>query len=269
VWVAGIGGDSRARWEGYVQHWDGASWETVSTPFDGQNLTFFESIDGSGPDDIWISGHINYSEDLLMHWDGSSWSQYPGLADPEPLKDVVVPGANIAWATPYSLDPGSPFFYFDGEGWVVGAEPVVPGAVTVNWRGLSQGGACDVWAVGSYHEGNTHHTLAARLVEGQMVAGVSDATPGAVALLGGRPNPFNPSTSISFSLPSRQAVNLRIVTVRGGLVRQLLADVRDAGEHQVVWDGRDDQGRLMGSGVYLAVVEAGGDRDLKKLALLK
>jgi hypothetical protein len=269
VWVAGYGGDGRAEYFGYVQHWDGLSWETVPTPFDGQNLTYFLSIDGSSANDIWITGHVNYSESILLHWDGSSWSQHAGLTDPEPLEDVVVPGASNAWATPYSLDPGSPFFYFDGVDWIVGAEPIVPGAETVNWRGLSRGGMCEVWAVGSYHDGTTHHTLAARLGEGQTVTGLGDAAPRAVTLLGSRPNPFNPSTVISFSLPAREAVQLRIVTARGGIVRTLLSDVRDAGNHEIDWDGRDAAGQLVGAGVYLAVVEAGGERDLQKLVLVK
>jgi hypothetical protein len=185
------------------------------------------------------------------------------------LEDVVVPGASNAWATPYSLDPGSPFFYFDGVDWIVGAEPIVLGAETVNWRGLSRGGMCEVWAVGSYHDGTTHHTLAARLGEGQTVTGLGDAAPRAVTLLGSRPNPFNPSTVISFSLPAREAVQLRIVTARGGIVRTLLSDVRDAGNHEIDWDGRDAAGQLVGAGVYLAVVEAGGERDLQKLVLVK
>lgn len=271
VWIAGLGGDGRARYEGYVQHWDGSTWERIPTPFDGQNLIFFESIDGSGPNDIWISGHVNYSEDLLLHWDGSSWTTHTGLATPEPLSDVVAPGVGNVWASPYSLDPGSPFYYFDGSAWAEGAELAVPGAVTVNWRDLSRGGACDVWAVGSYHDGTTHHTLAARLVDGEpgSSTGVDDGAPRAVALLGGRPNPFNPSTSISFALPARQAVDLRIVTARGHLVRTLLSEVRDSGRHDVVWDGRDDAGRPAGSGVYVAVIEAGGERDLLKLALVK
>lgn len=166
VWIAGIGGMSRAHWEGYVLHWDGSTWEKVPTPFDGQNLTFFESIDGSGPDDIWISGHYNYSEDILLHWDGSSWTEHAGLPTPEPLKDIVVAAPDNAWVSPYSLTPGSPFFYFDGAAWGEGSIVDVVGATTVNWRGMSAGGACDVWAVGSYHDGVMHHTLAARLVPG-------------------------------------------------------------------------------------------------------
>ncbi len=84
---------------------------------------------------------------------------------------------------------------------------------------------------------------------------ISDATPvielpAAVALLGNHPNPFNPQTSISFSLPTNQDVTLRIYSARGRLVHSLLSGPQPAGLHHALWDGRDDQGRGVASGVY-------------------
>ncbi|RMF74671.1 MAG: hypothetical protein D6738_05695 [Acidobacteria bacterium] len=178
VWIVGLGGASKNHWEGYVQHWNGTSWERVPTPVDGQDLIFFESIDGSGPDDIWISGHVNYVEDLLLHWDGSSWSRHAGLARPEPLEDVAAPAPDNAWASPYSQTPGTPFFRFDGESWVEGSVVEVPGAQTVNWRDLSRAGDCEVWSAGSYHDGTTHHTLVARMVGTALTVGRSASEAG-------------------------------------------------------------------------------------------
>ncbi len=80
--------------------------------------------------------------------------------------------------------------------------------------------------------------------------GVGDA-PRATALLGNHPNPFNPSTVISFALDSRQDVELAVYSSRGRLVRTLLAGVQEAGTHHVVWDGRDGTGRSVASGAYL------------------
>ncbi|NNC39452.1 MAG: T9SS type A sorting domain-containing protein [Acidimicrobiia bacterium] len=252
IWVAGYGGDGRAEYKGYVQHWDGSSWETVPTPFDGQNLTYFLSIDGSSSDDIWIAGHINHSEDLLLHWDGSSWTQNAGPASGASLSHVAAPGPGNSWAAPYSLSPGSPFIYWDGTDWIDGGVPNVPGAVTVNWRGLSSAGSCEVWAAGSYHDGATHQTLVARLSSGGAVAtGVGEGAPIAPVLLGNHPNPFNPSTVISFELATRQNVDVRVYSIEGRLVRTLLADQLGAGAHRVEWNGRDDDGRMATSGTYL------------------
>ena len=270
VWVAGYGGDGRAEYMGYVQHWDGSSWERIPTPLDGQNLTYFLSIDGNSTNDIWIVGHINHAEDLLLHWDGASWTQHAGSIPSEPLACAVVPGQGNAWATPYSLNPGSSFFYWDGVDWTDGGVPVVPGAVTVNWRGLSRGGPCDVWAVGSYHDGATHHTLVAKLGSGgSTITGIGDSAPRVAAPLSNHPNPFNPTTRLSYTMAEDGPASLVIYDSRGRLVQKLVRGFSTRGEHEIVWDGRDGAGRIMSSGLYLAVFEADGVRETRKLALVK
>jgi subtilisin family serine protease len=94
-------------------------------------------------------------------------------------------------------------------------------------------------------------------------------TPQAVALLGAMPNPFNPQTTIRFSLPDAQAVRLDIYDVQGRLVRSLLDGVRPAGINRVGWDGRDDTGRGVASGTYFARLRAGGHQDVRSLTLVR
>ena len=65
------------------------------------------------------------------------------------------------------------------------------------------------------------------------------------------PNPFNPETSISFELPAQSQVRLEIFDVVGQQVRTLVADALSAGPHQVLWNGRDDAGAKVGSGIYI------------------
>jgi hypothetical protein len=84
------------------------------------------------------------------------------------------------------------------------------------------------------------------------------------------PNPFNPSTTIRFGVAQRGRVTLRIFDVRGALVRTLSDEVREAGvEHRVRWDGRDDGGRSVASGVYFLHLEAQGFFEAQKLVLLR
>ncbi|MBK7190726.1 MAG: T9SS type A sorting domain-containing protein [bacterium] len=83
------------------------------------------------------------------------------------------------------------------------------------------------------------------------------------------PNPFNPSTTLRFSLPSGGPVKLTVRNLRGESVRTLLDEVRTAGDQAVVWDGLDDRGGRVASGVYLVSVEAGGKRATSRIALLK
>ncbi len=94
-------------------------------------------------------------------------------------------------------------------------------------------------------------------------------TPGSLALLGNYPNPFNPQTVISFSLPSAQNVTLRVYSARGRLVRSLLQGSQPAGIHHTVWDGRDEQGRGAASGVYFYRLETGNGNFTGKMVLAK
>jgi hypothetical protein len=83
------------------------------------------------------------------------------------------------------------------------------------------------------------------------------------------PNPFNPSTTISFTLPERTRVTLSIYDVQGKLVRTLVDDMVEEGYQERVWDGEDASGNQVGSGVYFYRLTT-GDRTLtKKLVLLK
>jgi hypothetical protein len=84
------------------------------------------------------------------------------------------------------------------------------------------------------------------------------------------PNPFNASTQIRFYLPAPgQAPVLRLYDLAGQQVRQLAASPEPSGWHLALWDGRDDQGRLAASGIYLYLIEAGPRRQVGKLLLLR
>jgi len=89
------------------------------------------------------------------------------------------------------------------------------------------------------------------------------------ALIGNYPNPFNPETVINFSLASDAAVSLHIYNVKGQLVRSLVNEVYKAGAHSVVWNGCDEDGREVGSGVYFYRMSAGGYVAVRKMVLLK
>ena len=93
--------------------------------------------------------------------------------------------------------------------------------------------------------------------------------PNVVALLPNFPNPFNGGTLIPLALPEAGGVALHIYNLAGQLVRTLASGALPAGRHQLIWDGRDEQGRASGSGVYLVRLEAGGLSFNRKLTLLR
>jgi hypothetical protein len=83
------------------------------------------------------------------------------------------------------------------------------------------------------------------------------------------PNPFNPSTTIEYSVPARGRVALRVYAVNGTLVRTLIDGVESAGSRRATWDGRDDRGIPVASGVYLLRIDSAGEARAGKMSLLK
>lgn len=100
------------------------------------------------------------------------------------------------------------------------------------------------------------------------VAGVGDV-PGRGLALGNHPNPFNPLTKVEFALAAAGPVALDVYDMQGRLVRRLVAGSLEAGTHSVVWDGLDTNGRRVGSGVYLARLQANGEVAEHKMVMLK
>ncbi|MEN8008459.1 MAG: FlgD immunoglobulin-like domain containing protein, partial [Candidatus Krumholzibacteriota bacterium] len=107
-----------------------------------------------------------------------------------------------------------------------------------------------------------------------ILQGVSDVPdeedlPVATALAGVHPNPFNPQTTISYELAAAAVVALEIYDVKGALVRCLVNESMPAGRHAVVWNGEDDSGARVASGVYLARFTAGAHRVVRKVVMVK
>jgi len=94
-------------------------------------------------------------------------------------------------------------------------------------------------------------------------------TPINTSLKANYPNPFNPETVISFSVSREDRVSLDIYNLRGQKVRSLVNSVYGVGEHYVVWNGRDDIGRPVSSGVYFYRMLSGEYVAVKKMLLLK
>ena len=94
-------------------------------------------------------------------------------------------------------------------------------------------------------------------------------SPGAVGLARNYPNPFNPETTIEYMVPSEGPVRLSIFDTSGRLVRVLVDENKIPGSHAVSWDGRDDDGQPLASGVYFHRFEAAGEARVGKMVILK
>lgn len=102
------------------------------------------------------------------------------------------------------------------------------------------------------------------------VATAAPPAPVPLALsLSAAPNPFNPATVLQFTVPETARTRITIHDVRGQLVRTLVQETFTAGAHQRSWDGRDDRGAIVGSGVYHARIWHPSGTQQRKLVLLK
>ena len=94
-------------------------------------------------------------------------------------------------------------------------------------------------------------------------------TPRPAELYQNYPNPFNPSTTISFFIPERAEVRLEIYDTEGRKVRTLVSGIRDAGRYNLKWNGSDDSGESVSSGIYFCRFRTERKDITRKLVLMR
>ncbi len=138
-----------------------------------------------------------------------------------------------------------------------GAESVRGSGELLRVYGVGPQGARLVWAAFN----NT--------VESAATTDMVVVVPQAYTLLANAPNPFNPSTSIGFTLPEASAVKLVVFDALGQTVRTLVDERRSAGRYTATWNGRNAGGSQVSSGVYFYRLEAGDYRQIRRMMLIK
>jgi len=98
---------------------------------------------------------------------------------------------------------------------------------------------------------------------------VDAVLPTKFALMQNAPNPFNPTTNIAYDLPAPAHVRLEIFNVLGQRVRTLVDNNQPAGSQSVIWDGNDNSGTSVASGIYFYRISAGDFNATKKMMMLK
>lgn len=163
----------------------------------------------------------------------------------------------------YAVYRGTDAGFTPGPGNLVG-EPADPGLFDGGWR----------WDGGYYYKVSAvdvHGNESLFAVSGPgLVVGAGDTGPPKVNFLHqNRPNPFGAGTRIAFGLTRDTDVTIHIYDVKGRLVKTLVDGRRAADRHTVVWNGRDNRGRLVSGGIYFYRIEAGEFVQTKKMTLLR
>jgi lysophospholipase L1-like esterase len=96
-----------------------------------------------------------------------------------------------------------------------------------------------------------------------------ELVPTATRLVGAKPNPFNPTTSVFYDVHQPDHVTIRIFDVNGRLVRTLVDETKNAGSHTAMFDGRDNQNRDVGAGVYFIRMHTSSSESTMKVVLIK
>lgn len=194
--------------------------------------------------------------------------------------DNIAPGVPADFAVAYgvagnalswSVAPEADFQFFrvyrgDTPGFEPGPENLVHATAATDWvDAVALPWSRHYLVTAVDHAGNE----SAPAAPGAVSATGDGPAPARFALHPAAPNPFNPATTIAFDLAAPSPVRLAVHDAAGRVVRRLLGETLPAGRHAVRWDGRDDRGRPLASGVYYCRLHAGGWRATGRLTLVR
>ncbi len=176
-------------------------------------------------------------------------------------------------ATPVMVTPTAT----NADGWMLqyagGPMAVMPGDVAtwiVNVVVPNSAAVGDTTQVdGTVTTGSASSNCGALVIVTPPVTGVERTPVPRVTLSQNIPNPFNPSTVITFTLPRAQTITLEVFDVGGRRVATIASGPYQPGSHDIHWDGRDARGTDVASGVYFYRLRVGGEAITKKMILLK
>jgi len=237
--------------DGGVLHFNGETFNRYITD-DGLVSSYVKAVCAAADGSIWFG-----TDDGVSHFNGTEWVNYTvddGLSHNSITSIAIGHDRTVWFGTEYGLsslnDSGIETFAVEN------------GLVNNNIRDLVVHPDGSLWiatAGGASHYIPETATVVANLNE----------VPGVISITSNYPNPFNLETTISFTLPSQDMINLSIYNSMGQKVRDLISENMQAGKHAVVWNGRNNIGEAVSSGLYISRLENSNTIMSNKMLLLK
>ena len=243
-----------------IWSFDGVTWTnyfTENSPITGpvnavevdkNNVKWFRAADS-----------LTSSTGKIYSFDGATWKTYgadvTGITGSGDTNTLFVDNNNVLWVASTNL------VSFNGTTWKTWPN-LSPRSIAFDNDGY-------MWAASFYSVGDGGTLSALKFSTEPSAVEESSARPVALELRGNYPNPFNPSTIITFSLPSTGVTNLSIYNITGQKVRELASGPMSAGVHSVVWNGLDASGQPVSSGVYLTRLSQGSHTTAGRMLLAK
>lgn len=265
AWCGAVDNDN-VKWFGTYQEgvwsFDGTTW----TNYYSTNSPLKDWICGAaaGQNNVkWFSSIKDRSSDkgIVYSYDGKTWKTYgPEVTGVQSTGfSIYVDRNNVLWLLQ------NPLISFDGKTW--------KSWPNLKASSMSSAIALDadsyMWIASNFGVGENSNLSAMKISVEPLAVTETGELPSALELKGNYPNPFNPSTTISFSLPETGKATLAIYNISGQKVRELVSSTLAAGKHNVVWDGCDQYGNSVSSGVYISRLRMGDRVTAKRMLLVK
>lgn len=263
-----------------ASYYDGEKWGEpvlVSTDIDANEACYGIKFAADSLGRVWgcyfHTGSIPFYRIRVNYADGDTWASNPMtavLSDTifHQFPDITIDDSGKIWVV---WDGDTLVFstYYDGKVWskptLVSIEPVIRGAKPIIAKDNS-GRIWSAWVsfINGEREIYVNYCDAIGVEESPMRREGSG-----IKLFLITPNPFTVRTSINFSSVFDNTVSLKIYDIAGRLVRTIMSGNRNAGDYTYCWDGRDDKGTRVGSGVYFCHLQIGEENAIKKVIRLR
>jgi len=260
-WVVGLG-----KYVGGVgclsaAHYTNGEWHPIFLPYEAE---WFVDVYFISPGNGWATaapGCSGPEAALTWHYNGTDWNpvENPAPDDSYGIGGIYFVDENDGWTVGTRSTSDGFIMHFDGTSWSL-AESKIGGCLYDVYFINSDNG----WAVGSlgtilkYQDGTGVKNGKKR----------SSNSPENYTLSQNYPNPFNSTTTISYSIAKPAETKLEIFDLQGQQIRVLLNGMKPAGFYSLTWDGSDNEGKPVSSGVYLYQLRAGNLTRTNKCILI-